>query len=76
VSLFSKPEATVDLARNILPGKYLKNPGLENAVIGKGSFVDRDLHGHVTGLLVRFKRTDRAGELYLYLLTDHKSRRE
>jgi predicted transposase/invertase (TIGR01784 family) len=70
--LFGDAEAAADLARNALPQELLRRIDLSSAEVIEGSFVDEQLRGHQTDLLVRF-RSSGGREIYLYVLVEHKS---
>jgi hypothetical protein len=71
--LFGDAEAAADLARNALPQELLRRIDLDSAEVIEGSFVDEQLRGHQTDLLVRF-RSSGGREIYVYVLVEHKSR--
>jgi predicted transposase/invertase (TIGR01784 family) len=55
-----------------LPQELLRRIDLSSAEVIEGSFVDEQLRGHQTDLLVRF-RSSGGREIYLYVLVEHKS---
>jgi predicted transposase/invertase (TIGR01784 family) len=70
--LFGDADAAADLARNALPQELLRRIDLDSAELIEGSFVDEQLRGHQTDLLVRF-RSSGGREIYVYVLVEHKS---
>jgi len=82
--LFSRREAAADLVRNILPEDILERIDLASARVERTSFVDEKLRRHMSDLLIRFEQSEAGpppeagqapprGELYVYVLVDHKS---
>ena len=56
--IFSSPEAGADLARNVLPSRYLQEIELGSVHLEKESFIDDDLKEHFSDLLMVFERKD------------------
>src|SRR6056297_41268 len=71
--LFENPQVSVDFARNYLPADYQDKIDFESAAIDRDSYVDEVLTRNYTDLLYRFNKKEVEGQLYLYLLYDHKS---
>jgi len=71
--LFENPQVSVDFARNYLPADYQDKIDFESAAIDRDSYVDEVLRRNYTDLLYRFDKREGEGQLYLYLLYDHKS---
>jgi predicted transposase YdaD len=53
--IFSTPEAKADLARNVLPSRYLDKIRLESLQSEDESFIDEELKEHFTDLLMSFE---------------------
>src|SRR6056297_1523832 len=53
--IFSTSEAKADLARNVLPGRYLEKIRLESLQSEDASFIDEELKEHFTDILMFFE---------------------
>ena len=88
---FSRPDTARDLALNLLPASYRAVAEHAPLSLAGESFIEQDLRGRFTELLVRFDMAEtepvaeteraerRAGEpasLYLYVLFEHKANPE
>jgi predicted transposase/invertase (TIGR01784 family) len=71
--LFENPEVSADFARNYLPAEYQGKIDFESVAIDRDTYTDEVLRRNYTDLLYRFDKKEGKGQLYLYLLYDHKS---
>ena len=76
-ALFRRPfenvEVSADFARNYLPAEYKGKVDFESAIIDPDTYIDEVLRRNYTDLLYRFDKREGGGQLYVYLLYDHKS---
>ena len=70
--LFGNPDTAVDFMRSYLPGAVVSVVNLETLTLEKESFIDPKLRSHFSDLLFRV-RLAAGGDLYIYLLLEHKS---
>ena len=70
--LFGDTATTADFIRNYLPAEIVAALQLETLALESESFLDPQLRGHFSDLLFRV-RLAAGGELYVYLLLEHKS---
>ena len=71
--LFENQEVSADFARHYLPAQYQRKINFESATIDRDTYIDEVLRRNYTDLLYRFDKKNDKGQLYLYLLYDHKS---
>jgi len=71
---FSRKEVACDFLTNYLPETILKHIDLETLTLSKDTFVDQELRHHLSDLLYSVTHTQ--GDLYLYLLFEHKSSKD
>ena len=71
--LFENPKVSADFARHYLPAQYQGKIDVESADIDRDTYIDEALRRNYTDLLYRFDKKEGRGQLYLYLLYDHKS---
>jgi predicted transposase/invertase (TIGR01784 family) len=70
--LFGHLATMADFIRNYLPPELVTSLDLDSLTLEKESFIDPKLRDHFSDLLFRV-RLAAGGELYLYLLLEHKS---
>ena len=68
---FSRREVASDFLRAQLPAGLLAEIDLDSLMIGKDSYVSRDLRASYSDLVYRVRQA--GGELSIYLLFEHKS---
>jgi len=71
--LFENPQVSADFARHYLPAVYQKMIDFKSAAIDRDTYMDDVVRRNYTDLLYRFDKKESRGQLYLYLLYDHKS---
>ena len=71
--LFENPEVSADFARYYLPADYQGKIDFESATIDRDTYINEVMRRNYTDLLYRFDKKEGEGQLYLYLLYDHKS---
>ena len=71
--LFENPEVSADFARHYLPAEYQEKIDFKSASIDRDIYIDEVIRRNYTDLLYRFDKKEGRGQLYLYLLYDHKS---
>ena len=84
---FSRPDTARDLALNLLPASYRRVVANARLSLAGESFIEQDLRGRFTELLVRFDMAEtepgetrgrgaKPASLYLYVLFEHKANPE
>jgi len=70
--LFSQQETAVDFVRYYLPEDFVETLDLTQLEIVKESFIDEELRQYFSDLLIKV-RLKRGGEVFIYILLEHKS---